>query len=56
MLVHEKAESWGIGDEKALEKQTKRHEESAHRDGAPMWFTRVYRFTSKVSKQALRFF
>jgi len=56
MLVHEKAESWGIGDEKALEKQTKRHEESAHRDGAPMWFTLVYRFTSKVSKQVLRFF
>jgi len=56
MLLHEKAEPWGIGDEKALKKQAIRHEEVAHRDGTAMWFTKVYRYTSKISKQVLRFF
>jgi len=56
MLLYEKTQPWGIGDEKALKKQAKRHQESAHRDGAPVWFTKVYRYTSKISRQVLLFF
>ena len=56
MLIHEKAEPWGISDEKALKKQAIRNEEVAHRDGTAMWFMKVYRYTSKISRQVLRFF
>jgi len=56
MLLQEKAGLWNMGDEKALRKQERRHQESAHRDGEPMWFTLVYHSTSKVSRQVLRFF
>ena len=56
MLLHRKMGQHGINDEKAWRKQQRR--QTAKTDGTdrPDWSTNVFRHTSKVSRQVLRFF
>jgi hypothetical protein len=55
MLLNEKMEDWGISDEKALKKREKRIEQNQAEFVPMMWFSDLYRYTAKVSRQALRF-
>lgn len=56
MLLYRKMGQYGIEDEKALRKQDRR--QTSEHDGTdrPDWSTPVFRYTSKVSRQVLRFF
>ena len=56
MLLHRTMGQRGIEDEKALRKQQRR--QSAETDGTdrPDWSAPLFRYTSKVSRQVLRFF
>ena len=63
LFVNEYQSKWGISDEKALEKQEKRFEESITSkqisdDGCITrpWYFLYFRGVSKVSKQVIRFF
>ena len=61
IFLHEHAESYGIKDEKALTKQEKRllaesKSSEGERPASSHFFPGLFRFTSKVSKQVIRFF
>ena len=56
MLLHQKMGQHGIVDEKALRKQDRRQNSATDGTDRPDWSTSVFRFTSKVSRQVLRFF
>ncbi len=56
MLLHQKMGQHGIVDEKALRKQDRRQNSATDGTDRPDWSTPVFRFTSKVSRQVLRFF
>ncbi len=56
LFVHRKMGAHGVADEKALRKQDQR--QTADTDGTdrPDWSAALFRYTSKVSRQVLRFF
>jgi len=56
MLLHCKMGEHGIEDEKALRKQDRRQSSKTDGTDRPDWSTPVFRYTSKVSRQVLRFF
>lgn len=56
MLVHRKMGEHGVEDEKALRKQDRRQTSQTDGTDRPDWSTPVFRYTSKVSRQVLRFF
>ena len=56
MLLHRKMGQHGIVDEKALRKQDRRQTSETDGTDRPDWSTPVFRYTSKVSRQVLRFF
>jgi len=56
MLLHRKMGQHGIVDEKALLKQDRRQNSATDGTDRPDWSTPLFRFTSKVSRQVLRFF
>ena len=56
MLVHQKMGRHGIVDDKALRKQDRRHHSVTDGTDRPDWTAPLFRFTSKVSRQVLRFF
>ena len=56
MLLHRKMGQHGIEDEKALRKQDRRQTSETDGTDRPDWSTPVFRYTSKVSRQVLRFF
>ncbi len=56
MLLHRKMGERGIEDEKALRKQDRRQTSETDGTDRPDWSTPVFRYTSKVSRQVLRFF
>lgn len=56
MLLHRKMGERGIEDEKALRKQDRRQTSQTDGTDRPDWSTPVFRYTSKVSRQVLRFF
>ena len=56
VLVHQKMGRHGIVDDKALRKQDRRHHCVTDGTDRPDWTAPLFRFTSKVSRQVLRFF
>ena len=56
LLLHRKMGQHGIEDEKALRKQDRRQTSATDGTDRPDWSTPVFRYTSKVSRQVLRFF
>jgi hypothetical protein len=56
MLIHEKMGQYGIEDEKALRKQDRRQTSETDGTDRPDWTAPIFRYTSKVSRQVLRFF
>ncbi|MDZ7750097.1 MAG: transposase [Gammaproteobacteria bacterium] len=56
MLVHRTMGQHGVEDEKALRKQDRRQTAATDGTDRPDWSTPVFRYTSKVSRQVLRFF
>jgi hypothetical protein len=56
MLVQRKMGQHGIVDEKALRKQDRRQTSKTDGTDRPDWSTPVFGYTSKVSRQVLRFF
>jgi hypothetical protein len=56
MLVHQRMGQHGIVDEKALRKQDRRQTSATDGTDRPDWSSPVFRYTSKVSRQVLRFF
>jgi len=56
MLLQRKMGERGIDDEKALQKQDRRQTSETDGTDRPDWSTPVFRYTSKVSRQVLRFF
>jgi Transposase DDE domain len=56
MLLHRKMGRFGVEDEKALQKQDRRQTSKTDGTDRPDWSTPVFRYTSKVSRQVLRFF
>ena len=56
LLLHHKIGQHGIEDEKALRKQDRRQTSETDGTDRPDWSTPVFRYTSKVSRQALRLF
>ena len=56
MLLHRKLGQHGIVDEKALRKQDRRNDSPTDGTDRPDWSVPVFRFTSKISRQVLRFF
>ncbi len=56
MLLQRKMGERGIEDEKALQKQDRRQTSETDGTDRPDWSTPVFRYTSKVSRQVLRFF
>jgi hypothetical protein len=56
MLLHRKMGQHGVEDEKALRKQDRRQTSETDGTDRPDWSTPVFRYTSKVSRQVLRFF
>jgi len=56
MLLQRKMGQHGIADEKALRKQDRRQSSVTDGTDRPDWSTPVFRYTSKVSRQVLRFF
>ena len=55
LLVHRKMGQHGIEDEKALCKLGRRQTSGTDGSDRPDWSTPVFRYTSKVSRQVLRF-
>ena len=56
MLLHRQMGQHGVDDEKALRKQDRRQSSKTDGTDRPDWSTPVFRYTSKVSRQVLRFF
>ena len=56
LLVHHRMGQHGIVDEKALRKQARRQTSKTDGTDRPDWTASVFRYTSKVSRQVLRFF
>jgi hypothetical protein len=56
MLLQRKMGDHGIEDEKALRKQDRRQTSETDGTDRPDWSTPIFRYTSKVSRQVLRFF
>ncbi len=56
LLLHRRMGQHGIADEKALRKQDRRQTSATDGTDRPDWSTPVFRYTSKVSRQVLRFF
>lgn len=56
LLVHRRMGQYGIEDEKAFRKQDRRQTSATDEADRPDWNTPVFRYTAKVSRQALRFF
>ena len=56
MQLHRKMGRLGLGDEKALRKQDRRQTSNTDETDRPDWSAPVFRYTSKVSRQVLRFF
>ena len=56
LLLHRKMGRYGVEDEKALRKQDRRQTSKTDGTDRPDWSTPVFRYTSKVSRQVLRFF
>lgn len=56
MLLQCKMDEHGIEDEKALRKQDRRQSSKTDGTDRPDWSAPVFRYTSKVSRQVLRFF
>jgi hypothetical protein len=56
MLLHRKMGAHGVADEKALRKQDRRQTSETDGTDRPDWSMPVFRYTSKVSRQVLRFF
>jgi hypothetical protein len=56
MLVQRKMGRHGIVDEKAPQKQDRRQTPKIDGTDRPDWSTPVFRYTSKASRQLLRFF
>jgi len=56
MLLHRKMGRHGINDEKALRKQDRRQSSKTDGTDRPDWSTPIFRYTSKLSRQVLRFF
>ena len=55
LFLHEKMGKNDIRDEKALRKQVLRQSTDYDSTDRPLWTLSVYRYTSKVSKQVVRF-
>jgi hypothetical protein len=56
ILLHRQMGQQGIGDEKSLRKQDRRQRSATDGTDRPDWTTPIFRYTSKVSRQVLRFF
>ncbi|MCP4823389.1 MAG: transposase [Shimia sp.] len=56
MLLQRKMGRHGVNDEKALRKQARRQASQTDGTDRPDWSTRIFRYTSKISRQVLRFF
>jgi hypothetical protein len=56
LLLHRKMGRHGVEDEKALRKQDRRQTSKTDGTDRPDWSAPVFRYTSKVSRQVLRFF
>ena len=56
MLRQRKMGQNGVHDEKALRKQERRQTSQTDGTDRPDWSTKIYQYTSKISKQVLRFF
>jgi hypothetical protein len=56
MMLYRKMGSNGVEDEKALKKQDRRQTSKTDGTDRPDWSTPIFRYTSKVSRQVLRFF
>ena len=56
LLLHRKMGRYGVEDEKALRKQDRRQTSKTDGTDRPDWSTPVFRYTSNVSRQVLRFF
>ena len=56
LLLHRKMGIHGVADEKALRKQDRRQTSETDGTDRPDWTTPLFRYTSKVSRQVLRFF
>jgi len=56
MLLQRKMGEYGIEDEKAFQKQERRQSSKTDGTDRPDWTAPVFRYTSKVSRQVLRFF
>jgi hypothetical protein len=56
MLLHGTMGQYGVEDEKALRKQARRQTSETDGTDRPDWSAPVFRYTSKVSRQVLRFF
>ncbi|MDP5209570.1 hypothetical protein [Microbulbifer sp. 2205BS26-8] len=56
MFVHRRQDSWQMGDEKSLKKQSDRIDQKYIKEGQRiLWYAFFYRATSKVSRQMIRF-
>ena len=55
LLLHRQMGQHGIEDEKALRKQHRRQRSATDGTDRPDWSTPIFRYTSKVSRQVLRF-
>ena len=56
MLLHRTLGQHGVADEKALRKQDRRQRSTTDGTDRPDWSIPIFRYTSKVSRQVLRFF
>ena len=56
LLLHRKMGRHRVEDEKSLRKQDRRQTSKTDGTDRPDWSTPVFRYTSKVSRQVLRFF
>ena len=56
ILLHRKMGQHGVEDEKALRKQDRRQTSTTDGTDRPDWTAPVFRYTSKLSRQVLRFF
>jgi hypothetical protein len=56
MLLHCKIGQHGVEEEKALRKQDRRQTSETDGTDRPDWSAPVFRYTSKVNRQVLRFF
>lgn len=57
IFISRHQKSWGIGDEKCLDRQKKHREKNASEKRANRipWYVSCYRYTAKISRQVIRF-